>query len=187
MIGYIKGIIIKISNFSVIVEVNGLGYEIKTPQAPKVKLSEQIELWICTKVSENDISLYGFVHQEEKAYFELLNTVSGIGPKTALAILSNISILEINSAIEKDNVNQFTSIPGIGRKNASRIIIELKNKISHDEVNLNKLTQNSQMDNDITTALKKFGYSKQEINHVLKQIDLTESTDIIIKKALKLL
>jgi len=187
VIGYIKGNIIEILHNSIVVDVHGVGYEIKTPQTSKLELFHEITLWICTKVSENDISLYGFVNQGEKTYFDLLNTVSGVGPKTALAILSNLPIIEINTAIESDNVNLFLSIPGIGRKNATRIIIELKNKISRTEVNLNKLTQNSQIDKDISAALKKFGYSKQEINHVLKQIDLTESTDTIIKKALKLL
>ena len=133
MIGKIKGILDKVSISEVIVDCNGVGYEIIIPLSTYDKLpreGEKITLFSHLHVREDEMTLYGFATQEEKDLFRLLNTINGIGPKLAIKILSNISVTSFCEAISSANTKTLSKINGLGPKSAQRLVIELKDKIS---------------------------------------------------------
>jgi len=115
--------------------------------------------------------------------FFLQGKVSGVGPKLALTILTHANIDDITNAIKANNINLFTAIPGIGKKNAQKLIVELKNKIDNSPVDLNALEQNS----ELIQALESLGFKKNEFSKLLSQINPQDSLEIQIKEALKLI
>jgi Holliday junction DNA helicase RuvA len=132
MIDCLKGKIESKSPTYVILEVQGVGYGVHIPistynSLPKV--SEQVALHTFLYVREDCLNLYGFYSNEEKELFEMLISISGIGPRTALGILSAVSVSRFKEAINEENIPQLTAIPGIGKKTAQRLVIELKEKI----------------------------------------------------------
>ncbi|MGK9368334.1 Holliday junction branch migration protein RuvA [Melioribacter sp. Ez-97] len=131
MIGYLRGKIVSVKPTQLILDVNGVGYKLNISIATYEKVSggEEVELHTYLVVKEDALDLYGFYNEEEKEMFELLISVSGVGPKTALGILSGIRAEEIKRAIITGDVSKIVSAPGIGRKTAERLILELKDKI----------------------------------------------------------
>jgi holliday junction DNA helicase RuvA len=183
MIGSIKGkIILKTERF-LVVEAGGVGYKIAvSPDALSKtnKIGEEIFLWIHTVVREDALDLYGFVEHAELEFFEMLIGVSGIGPKSALIILSVASIETLRQAIGTSDTAYLTKISGIGKKTAEKIILELRDKF--DEKDFGSLKEEL----DALEALKSLGYSQGEAREALKKVKSID-TNTKIKEALKIL
>jgi Holliday junction DNA helicase RuvA len=142
-------------------------------------------------IRENDISLFGFFSSEELRIFELLISVSGIGPKSAIGVLSDISPADFSLAVITDDVNRLTKVPGIGKKTAQRIIVELKDKMKNEDVTTSEDTPviRNVVSNDIEeaiSALQVLGYSnKDAVNMVSKVAEENMPVEEIVKLALK--
>jgi Holliday junction DNA helicase RuvA len=182
MIGYLKGVVIDIDGGEVIVEVNGVGYRVVISNF-KFQISDEVELYIHTHVREDQISLFGFFCKAELKLFELLISVSGIGPKLGMTILKAGKADKITEAISKADVNFFTAISGIGKKGAQKIIIELKNKVgSLSEINLS-----DDGDDDLVSGLVAMGYNRNAVVHVMNELSGTLKDEDKIREALKML
>lgn len=200
MIALIKGILLYKSISHIIVEANGVGYRIFVPLTTFYDLpdmNEPVTLHIHTHVRADAINLFGFWTGEEKNVFELMLSVSGIGPRLAMNILSGISSEELIRAVSYGNLNRLVSIPGVGKKMAERMILELKDKIvklssyeaiyrSDDDIKV----YDSMID-DVLSALINLGYKNQRAREVLDKIineaNETLTLDVLLKKALKIL
>jgi Holliday junction DNA helicase RuvA len=185
MIGSIKGkIILKTEKF-LIVETGGVGYKISV--SPDIlsktkKINEEISLWTHTQVREDALDLYGFLERPELEFFELLLNVSGIGPRSALAILGIASIETLRKAIGTGDTSYLTKISGIGKKTAERIVIELRDKMG-TELEGSSLREEL----DALEALKSLGYSQNEAREALKKVSPNVNTNTKIREALKIL
>lgn len=186
MIAYLQGTIQKKILKGVILNVNGVGYQVSVPlpYLEKIKEQQNIELYIHTKVREDDISLYGFETLSELEFFKMLLNVNGIGPKHGMEILS-LQPDKVKAAILGADTAFLSKIPGIGKKTAERIIVELKNKISVKDIALADMKTASpeevQIAEDAMLALQNLGYQRFEISRVLKKIPANvQSTEEII-------
>lgn len=194
MIAYIKGKVdFKSINYAVI-EINGVGYKIFMPtkSLQEIEIKSEIKVFTYMKVSEDDVSLYGFMTNEELAMFELLISVGGIGAKSAINILSNIEPSKFALAVITDDVNTLKKLPGIGPKTAQRIILELKDKLKSEQAVELQDTENTQIKlnpnlQDAIDALQVLGYTRVEIEKTLGEINTSDMTvEEIIKEGLKL-
>ena len=189
MISLLRGKIAAKSTGSVIVDVGGVGYGVTVPLSTYYQLDEpgnDIELMIHTQLKENSLELFGFLTENEKSIFQCLIGISGIGPKGATNILSNITPEDlINSILTGDLASK--KVPGIGPKTASRIINELKDKLPSQEF-VNSMDIKPKLVDDIISVLINLGYTKSEIDEnagALKQISLnTVDMEDKIKEAL---
>lgn len=182
MIGYLNGKIIHIEKDYVILDVNGVGYQVLTPLPYEYKLNQQIEIHIYTHVKEDQFLLFGFKNLDLKNLFLKLISVKGVGPKTALLICASMDYTFIINAINDENINALKKLPGIGLKSAQQIILDLKGKIVNDNVIINNEL------NDALEALKVMGFKEIEINKINKELNKEIlTTDEYIKKGLKLL
>ncbi|MDO8575444.1 MAG: Holliday junction branch migration protein RuvA [bacterium] len=196
MISYLKGQIVRESDKYIVLNTGGVGYKIHiTPDTvmslQKIKgLSKadlETSLWIHTAVRENSIDLYGFIESNELEMFELLITISGIGPKTALGIMSSASVEALENAILNEESGNLIKISGIGKKNAEKIVMELKGKVISDAGSMDRAKKEVK-DSDVLEALKSLGYSPYESREALKNLPKEISgTNARIKEALKLL
>ena len=203
MISYIKGEIIAQNESSVVVLTNGIGYEIFLPGLRSLSYSkgQEAEFFVYLYLREDSLQLYGFSDWQEREIFVMLITVSGIGPKAALAILGELTSLGLYQAVVQENVNLLTKVPGIGKKTAQRLVLELKDKLAKrfaDELagadvksaeEMPALNMNLAKD-DVFYALEALGYQEREIRKIypeLKPLIGTLSEQEIIKKALTLL
>ena len=194
MFSYIKGTLeLKTLNY-IVIDVNGVGFKIFMSESAIQRLDEtgkNIKIYTHMQVREDDISLYGFITNEELRMFELLLSVSGVGAKSAINMLSSITPSKFALAVISNDVKTLTKIPGIGTKSAQRIILELKDKlkteesITKDNVEIeNNIIEDNKLEEAIQ-ALKVLGYTRQEIENVIKKIDTTNlSIEDIIRKAL---
>jgi Holliday junction DNA helicase RuvA len=185
MLAYISGkILVKRENY-IIVVVNNIGYKIFV--APKLisDLGSEAELYLYQQVKEDGTALYGFKTIEELEFFELLLTVSGIGPKSALAILSVASVEELKSAIALGNHDILTKVSGVGAKTAERLVMELKNKVDYLAP---AVGSSSQVRGEELEALAALGYSLAQAREALGRVgpDITDSGERL-KAALKYL
>ena len=186
MIGSITGKIQHKGTGFLIIETNGVGYKVSVtpPQHFEAKLGTSLSLVIHTYVREDQITLYGFSNLSELEFFELLLTVSGVGPKSALGIMSVSSLEMIKSAIASGDVAVFTKVSGIGKKTAERVIVELREKLKSQGVSAPIAQEHS----DALEALVALGYREQEAREALKNVPLeTKSIQEKIKLALKAL
>jgi Holliday junction DNA helicase RuvA len=182
MIGFLEGKIHTVNEKFCIVLINGVGYTVFSPLSTltSLKKGEEVSFFIHTHVREVEFSLYGFKKEEELFIFEKLISVSGIGPKSALSMLSNSSPKSLAKAIENSDTDILSHTPGVGKKTAEKIIIELKGKLIH--------LLSGEEDNayDSRLALESLGYSSKEINEVINKINTKgKNTNTIIKEALK--
>lgn len=188
MIAYLKGKIINKTQKSIILEVEDIGYEIFLPEKIlfKIKINEDDKFYIYHKQREDSQELYGFKDLESREFFKQLISVSGVGPKSALNVMSIADVPNLKEAIMSGNAEMFQKVSGIGTKTAERIIVELKNKFGALS-NQGEVGSNSQLD-EIFEALSSLGFSDDEIRNVYNQIpkDLKNTSDKI-KAALKLL
>ncbi len=189
MISFIKGNLETILNNTIIIENNDIGYKIIVYNETLLKLpkiGEPIKIFTHMNVREDDISLYGFLSMEELNLFNIITNVSGIGPKTALNILGNITPTNLIIAIVSEDVNSLSSLPGIGKKTAQRMILELKDKMKQDiSIESNNIPDNTNI-KDAIEALVTLGYNKNESKNIVSKIATSDmSVEEIIKKALK--
>lgn len=189
MIASLKGVIDSLNSSYAIVDVSGVGYKVLLPQSIlcKLKAGDKIKFSIYTHVRDDTLDLFGFLNSNELSLFEHLISVSGVGPKTALSIFSFGTAEEVLKAIATADVEFFQSIPRLGKKNAQKIIIELKNKLGAD-ADLDLSGQNYLENKEVADALKNFGFTGSEISKVLKEIKgQGETVEEKIKLALKFL
>ena len=202
MLAYITGTLeIKQGDY-VVIDVGGIGYKIF--MARKAideigKIGEKVKVYTYMKVREDDISIFGFISNEELRLFEILISVSGIGAKMGLTILSVAKPSEFVLAIISDDVEYLTQIPGIGAKTAKRVILELKDKMKKESaiIELKETTKNINLKNAIedntkiteaVEALQVLGYNKKEIEKAFEKLDKKNlTTEELIKKGLTIL
>jgi holliday junction DNA helicase RuvA len=188
MIGALQGEIFHKNNNSLILMVNGIGYKVFVPGnlLEKSKIHDQQLLYIHTHVREDMLNLFGFKEVGELDLFELLISVSGIGPKTAMLVIDR-GVSSVKQAISNADVSFFSSIPRLGKKNSQKIIIELKNKLgSLLELDLSN-DQNGETQ-DIISALKQIGFTQKEIIEAIKKLPENDySLSQKIKETLKIL
>ena len=198
MIDSIKGTLVKKSPTSVIIDVGGIRLGIPITLATFEKIPDPnhaVELLTYLHVREDIMELYGFYDDHERDVFMQLNSISGIGPRSAMIILSGTNPIEFKKKIIDSDVASLTSIPGIGTKTAKRIIVELKDKFTDQDTgsDLDFLLESSDKDkiDDVTKVLISLGYKPSAINQVIKKLvakdGLDENIEDIIKGALKLL
>ena len=195
MYAYIKGTLEEKAKDSIVIETAGRGYKIYISEKTMMtlgELGEKIKIYTHYHVREDNISLYGFTSNEELKMFELLLQVSGIGAKTAITMLSNITPSQFALAVISNDIKELVKIPGIGTKSAQRMILELKDKLkvenAIEEKSETKSEEISNVEaiNEATQALQILGYNKAEIKRVFEKIQLKNvSTEEIIKSALK--
>lgn len=194
MIASLSGKLLENNNTNVVIDCNGVGYlaftSIKTAQNMGA-IGSNVFLQIELIAKEDSLSLYGFSTKEEKEVFKLLIAISGIGPKIALSILSSVSADELRNLVLSDNVFMIQKFPGIGKKTAERLILELKDKFSKLDLgsSSSEIISNSSQINEAIQAMISLGYSKQiaekSIQAVMKEIKNSDiKTDILIVKAL---
>lgn len=194
MYEYIKGIYKGVNRDYIVVENNGIGYKINTSGstiANTPKIGENIILYLQQIVREDFIGLYGFLTKEEINMFNILLTINGIGAKAALSLLSISNVNNLKYAIISGDEKNLVRAPGIGKKTAQRIILELKDKVSSDEIidyknNFQGFSAGKTI-SEVTEALEALGYSEKEANGALAAIDNDNSIEIMIKEALKFL
>ena len=190
MIGYLTGKIISKKPTQVIVDVNGVGYlvNISINTFEKIAEKEEVSLYTYLAVKEDALDLYGFYSMSEKEMFELLISVNGIGFKTAQSILSGIQIGDLKEALKTGNLSRIISVPGIGRKTAERMIIELRDKIDSVAEVVGEISTGVQrVKNDAITALVNLGYNQKIAERVVRSITDKEpsiSIEDLIKEAL---
>lgn len=196
MFAYIKGSLeIKTTGY-IVVETNGIGYRIFMSETAIERLGEVgsiVKIYTYMRVREDDVSLFGFNTNEELRMFELLLSVSGIGAKSAITILSNITPSKFALAVITNDINTLKKLPGIGVKSAQRVILELKDKLKTEEAISQKepseeIKEAIHEDDKITeaiSALQVLGYSRREIETAMEKMDTSElSIEDIIRKGL---
>ena len=197
MISYIKGILEDMSPGMVVVDNHGIGYQMMVPMRGESfpKIGQEIKIYTHMHVREDDVSLFGFLSKEEKEAFELLIGVNGIGPKVGLSVLSTLSVYELKMAVISEDVKTISKTPGLGPKGAKKLILELKDKLSFEELEEDGVgaeifdTSADSSDAVMITieGLVSLGYSKSEaaiaVNKVEDAKDLTPEE--LLKKALK--
>lgn len=198
MYAYIKGTLSQLFPTHVVVETCGIGYEIQTPNSYRFQkyLEKEVQIYTSLIVREDAQLLYGFINEEEKEMFLSLIKVTGIGPKSALAILASSTPHEVKLAIENENDAYLTQFPGIGKKTARQIVLDLKGKVTITEENSDDLLQTqvngneqNQIISEALLALQALGYSKRELTKVEKSLNKhnANSVDEAVKIGLQTL
>lgn len=202
MLAYIKGTIESKADEYVVIDVGGLGYKIFMSGIAIQNLGEigqTVKVHTYYRVREDDISIFGFITQEELKMFELLLTVSGVGAKVALAILANISVTDFALAVINGDVTKIVQVPGIGKKSAERIILELKDKLkkiqqqdkltgASKDTKIEKAIQQNNNIEEAISALLVLGYNKKEIEKAFEKIEKENATtEDLIRKGLSIL
>ena len=197
MYSYIIGKVISKSKNILILENNNIGYEIYMTEIvlSELNIGEDAKIYTYYNVTQDNISLFGFKNLEEKKMFENLISVSKIGAKTAIGILSSISTAELAISIITNDINRLSKLPGIGKKTAQRLVLEVIDKVKTEEIIFTEEEQESnenylnttEKEKDVIEALKVLGYNIKEIESVIKTLDIKSSTEDMIKQALKIL
>ncbi len=185
MIGFLKGKIISSKPTKILLDVNGVGYlvNISINTFEKINDKEIISLFIFTSVKEDSITLFGFFSESEKEMFELLISVNGIGPKLALNILSGIQVDELKNSIQNGDVSRIIAIPGIGRKTAERLVLELRTKVDHI-VEEGGVEIPFSIKNESIAALTTLGYNQKIAEKAVRDV-LSEEANISIEELIK--
>ena len=193
MIGRIRGKLIEKSPPLICVDVNGIGYDVQVPMNDLYELpglGEEVTLYTHFVVREDAQLLYGFLNDAERQTFRTVIKITGIGPRTGLAILSGIRAEQLAIAVEEENLNLLCKIPGIGKKTAERIVLELRGKLAAIVPTSNTTSSAASpatQRQDITNALMALGYSERELQKVMKELDPAVDVTEGIRQALKLL
>ena len=185
MIGYLTGKIISLKPTHLLLDVNGVGYSVYITLTTFEEITDKeiVSLFIYTNVKEDSITLYGFFTETEKQMFELLISVSGVGPKIALSILSGIRVDDLRYALQSGNVSRIVAVPGIGKKTAERLALELRNKVV-DIIEQEGITPASSIRTEAVSALTTLGYNLKQAEKIVREI-LTENPNIDIEELLK--
>lgn len=197
MIAYIKGTITEKSPTYLIVEANGIGYQIHISLNTYIHYENMTDIKILTwlQIREDAHVLFGFSTEAERSLFLLLLSVSGVGTNTARLLLSGMNVDELKSAIIQEDVNTFSKVKGIGPKTAKRIIVELKDKVMKESGDLNSVIISSTKDNTLReealSALVALGFNRiavqKTVNAIMKENNTSLSVEELIKKSLRLL
>ena len=197
MIGFVQGKVDAISEDNVVIDTGGIGYNVRISAKTAQELpgiGQEVRLYTYTSVREDGISLFGFLSRDSLDIFKKIITVNGIGPKGGLAVLSVMSADELKFAIISGNAKAITKAPGIGKKTAERVILDLKDKISVEDTQIRKeissydgLPQTGKAQSEAVEALTALGYSATDALHAVRQIEHAEEMDVeaILKLALK--
>ena len=199
MLYYLIGTVSEIGQNSIILEVGGIGFQVNTSlqTISDVKTGSQVKLYMSESIGENNYDLYGFSEQREKRFFELLVSISGVGPKAAISVLSVMNTDELVHAVMTDDIKALTAAPGIGKKIAQRILLELRDKLGAELPNLassisdsvkqpGKLPSENQAIFDAMAGLSVLGYSSAEVSAIIRRSDWTGMTaEQIIREVLK--
>lgn len=197
MYEYLKGTIVSIKPEYIVLENNGIGYLVLTPYPYHYKQDESAQIFIEQIVRESELTLYGFKSLEDKQLFNLLNRVSGIGPRSALAIMASEDVSGLAEAVDSGDIKYLMKFPGIGKKTASQIVLDLQGKMTIYQDDLftisdksdSQLTSDSKEFDESLQALQALGYTQREIDKIspkLKQAQLNK-VDEYVKEGLKLL
>ena len=195
MIGHLKGKIISKSPPQVLLEVQGIGYEVLCPMSTFYELdnlSDDVLLFTHLSIKEDAHTLFGFITKDEKNVFRELIRVNGVGPKVALAILSNLSVHSLVECISTEDADLLAKTPGIGKKTALKLIVELQDRLSKLDLtgslaNLSEIKQNSNPNSkQAIEALQSLGFKAKEANRMVSKIEDQElSTEQLIRLALQ--
>ncbi|MBK6618772.1 MAG: Holliday junction branch migration protein RuvA [Nitrosomonas sp.] len=190
MIGRISGLLLEKHPPLVLVDVQGVGYEINVPMSTLCQLpaiGEKITLQTHLIVREDAHILFGFAAESERVLFRQLNKISGIGARTALAILSGMSVADLCQAVALQDGAWLTRIPGIGKKTAERLLLELRDKLDSNLIQPDVTTISQGIDKDILNALLSLGYNAREANMAVKQLPEAVAVSDGIMQALQYL
>ena len=197
MLYHVEGTVSDIDTNLIVIDCHGIGFALNTSlnTISAVRSGEKAKLYIYESVREDAFDLFGFASKEEKRCFEMLIAISGVGPKAAISILSSNTPGALALAVLNDDVKALTNAPGIGKKIAQRIILELKDKISKEADGMNLAAarpapalsaQDDSARSDAIAALSVLGYSMPEINGALQKLDTAGlSTEQIVKAVLR--
>lgn len=190
MISALSGTVLHKDLHSLVVDVGGVGYKVSvtTETALEALLDSPIFLWTHLAVRETSLDLYGFLEKESLEVFELLITISGIGPKSALGILNVATPSMLRQAVASGETSYLTRVSGIGKKNAEKIVLELKDKLKVSEVDASTSSAQVMAEGDALEALVSLGYSERDAREALKKVPKeTAGASERVKAALKLL
>ena len=186
MIASLKGILDSLGSNGAIINVNGIGFQVFMPTSTYIKLGavgKEVKLYTHLHLREDEATLYGFASTDELRLFQTLIGVSGLGPRLALAMLSAMSIEQITMAIASGNADLLTAIPGIGKKMAERLILELKDKVAAGWVTA-PAAQRAEENTEVLSALTSLGYSVNEASRAVAT--LPPSSDLSLEEKIKL-
>ncbi len=190
MIAHLRGRLVEKDPSRVVVDVNGVGYEVFVPLTTFSVLPDrgsEVSIDIHTHVREDIIALYGFSSRRERTIFEKLMTISGIGPKLAVTILSGGSVEDLVSAIKRGDLARLTAIPGVGKKTAERIVVELKDKLQDFVA---AAPDKSAVEMDVLSALENLGYNRALGESAIRRAMNGErdiAFDVLFKRSLQIL
>ena len=190
MIGRLSGLLAAKNPPQLLVDVNGVGYEVDVPMSTFYNLpviGERVVLFTHLVVREDAHLLFGFATENERATFRKLTRISGIGARTALSVLSGLSVAELAQAVTMQESGRLTKVPGIGKKTAERILLELKDKLGADLTTAIGIHRTPPASSDILNALLALGYSDKEALSAVKKLPEGAAVTDGIKQALKLL
>ena len=188
MIGRLVGKLLEKNPPQVLIDVQGIGYEVDVPMSTFYNLpaiGESVTLLTHFAVREDGHFLYGFASQDERFAFKQLIKISGIGARTALAVLSGLSVGDLAQAVARQESGRLVKVPGIGKKTAERLLLELKGKLAEALPTTARVAEDSQ--SDILNALLALGYTEREASAALRQCPAGTGTPDGIRQALKLL
>lgn len=191
MYAYIAGEVVQKAAAYAVIDVGGVGYQIFTDtfSLNSIKTGEKAKLYTHLKVAEDDMTLYGFLTQEQKTMFEKLLSISGIGPKAAASVLSVMRVNDIAAAVISNDDKAFTNVPGIGKKTAQRLVLELKEKVDFEDavgmdMDMTELSQDAAA--EAAAALAGLGYNRQEAVAAIAAVrSLGDTAEELVGLALK--
>jgi Holliday junction DNA helicase RuvA len=191
MIAFLRGRVLDKQPTRVVVDVHGVGYEVHVPLSTYYSVGEEggeVAFRVYTHVREDTLQLYGFCTDLEKQLFERLIAVSGIGPKLAVAVLSGVDPGDLVSAVQRGDVARLTAIPGVGKKTAERIVLELRDKLAHMAVpaaaDTGAAPPGERLRTDLVSALQNLGYHRPQAEKAVESI-LTLTPDTTFEQALR--
>ncbi|MBZ5696898.1 MAG: Holliday junction branch migration protein RuvA [Acidobacteriia bacterium] len=193
MIGSLRGKLIDKRPNQILLDVSGVGYQVQIPLSTFAGLGalhDETTLLIHTHVREDQFSLYGFLTAREKHCFELLLTASGVGPSLALKILSGMGLEDLVPAIRKGDVAQLVRIPGVGKKTAERMVVELRDKLAAVDVpEAGKPATRSQLESDVESALVNLGYDPRSVERAIEKARASGDADFekLLRASLQIL
>ena len=190
MIGRLTGLLLEKQPPLVLLDVQGVGYEVNVPMSTFYTLpdtGERIILHTYLVVREDVHLLFGFATDTERQAFRQLVKISGVGARTALAVLSGLSVSDLYQAVVDQDSRQIIQVPGIGKKTAERLLLELRDKLSSDMIGTDGHASSSKVNNDVLNALLSLGYNEREAGWAIKKLSLDVTVSEGIREALKFL